>query len=334
MSLFRCCFGKSKKKDPDVKTSTIKKNLTLCGEIDWNVLNFDPRDKIWTNETSRDFIFFFPEADKFFKFALELKPIHDCRRQPYSDAHLYFINRNSEDLEILTESRGCYPANRAIKAQSKELMRHTDRFDIIKELTKGDLHLHIDFSFSYPIFENVDPKLHAAERSLFRDAAFADFAIECGTEKFPCHKAILANRSDFFARLFSSQEWIEVRRKVFQIKGHDPAVVKQMLEFIYANQIPDGTGGSLQLLLIAKEFCLKDLVKFCEAKIAKTLSCDNALKILRVADEVPKASQLREYVIQFVAKNISSFMDTEDWKDVVEPKPDLLQAIKKIAFQP
>ena len=118
MSLFRCCFGKSKKKDPDVvKTSTIKKNLTLCGEIDWNVLNFDPRDKIWTNETSRDFIFFFPEADKFFKFALELKPIHDCRRQPYSDAHLYFINRNSEDLKILITDPGCCSPAQYIKAE-------------------------------------------------------------------------------------------------------------------------------------------------------------------------------------------------------------------------
>ena len=312
MSLFRCCFGKSKKKDPDVvKTSTIKKNLTLCGEIDWNVLNFDPRDKIWNTQMSRDFIFFFPEADKFFKFALAMNPTHYCGRRPFSYASLCFINRNSEDLEISTIFRRSEMGRHVIKAQSEEKMFYSA--NLTEEFIQGNLQIHIDFSLSYAIFENVDPKLHETQKRLLTDAAFVDFTIECGNEEFPCHKAILANRSDFFARLFFSQEWIESKKDVFQIKGHDPAVVKQMLEFIYANQIPDGTGGSLQLLLIAEEFCLKDLVKFCKSKIEKTSSCDNTLGKPLVLEKNLKLGDKMVWSIENFNPNY------EDWVERTSP---------------
>ena len=317
------------------KTLALEKKLSLRAEMDWSIKTFNTNNEDWVERMSPDFSFFFPEINKTFKFGLKLIQGHFCKFHPlHSFVCLHLVNQNSEDLKMTAISSQLFRwGNNSFEDVLVMAKSSRPIFEIAtKDFTKYYIHgkFHVDFSISYPIYINLDPKLHKAQRRLLTDAAYVDFAIECGTEKFPCHKAILANRSDFFARLFSSQEWIESERNTFQINGHDPAVVKQMLEFVYAYQIPDGTESSLDLLLIANQFNLKDLIKFCEAMIAKTLSCDNALKILRVADEVPAASHLKEYVVQFVAKNISTLMDTEDWKEAVDPKPELLKTIKKI----
>ena len=59
-----------------------------------------------------------------------------------------------------------------------------------------------------------------------------------------------------------------------------------MLEFVYTNELPEGAKVSTELLAIADKFNLKELVLFCALELSKTVTCQNAIKILNIADQV------------------------------------------------
>ena len=61
---------------------------------------------------------------------------------------------------------------------------------------------------------------------------FSDFTINCGDEKFPCHKVILAIRSVVFIGMFSRNTEEMIENKV-SIKDSTTPIVKALLDFIY-----------------------------------------------------------------------------------------------------
>ena len=66
---------------------------------------------------------------------------------------------------------------------------------------------------------------------LLEEETLTDFNIICGLDLFPCHKSILANQSDVFAAVMNSNSWEENKSNKYPIEGHNPKVVKQMINF-------------------------------------------------------------------------------------------------------
>ena len=317
-----------------VKASAVLRN-TVRGQINWEIENFKVLlEETWSLE-SKDFVFFFPQVCKTFRFRLET-----AKKEYDRIFHYYFrlINRSFEDVRISADLKvGKYDSrclNETVKVGAKQEWSYFSDTQIPAGTLSIQVMYSIYDSFVARAADQLAPKpdanLSQVLKILLTDKTFCDFTIECGTEKFSCHKAILANRSDVFARLFSSEDWAENKENLLQIKDHDPEVVKQMLEFIYSNKIPDDTQCSLELLLIADQFNIEELIQFCQPELAKSLTCENALQMLDTASKVTNATLLEEYVTKFVAKNILKVVGTEDWKKFVDPNPELLEAIKNI----
>ena len=326
-----------------VRSSAVHETLLSKGQMDWKIENFIDVIKAWQTLESPIFSFFFPEAKKTFKFTLKARRDVEDFGNFAKIVEFSLITLSSENVRISTSVKVGTWTSRPLKGEVKEgncLGTFRISYDgVHKALAEGSLNICVKFSIFHPSkatlsepieFADSDEKFRQALRHLRTDNVLSDFTIECSSKKFPCHKAILANRSDVFARVFSSQDWIENKRNLFKINDHDPAIVEQMLEFVYTNKIPDASECSIELLLIADQFNLKDLVHLCESDISKTLSVDNAVKILNVADKVPEASRLQQLVLQFVAENILAVVGTEDWKNVIDPDLELLKAIKNI----
>ena len=318
-----------------VKASAVLRN-TVLGQIDWKIENFKVSLIARSSSlVSPDFDFFFPQVCKTFRFGLEVQK-QLIRNAKYY--HFWLINRSFEDvcicagLKVGSHDAGSF--HETVKVGAKQDWRCCSG----DEIPSGTVSIQVMFSIydssvaraADQLASQPDTNLSQVYKNLLTDNTFCDFTIECGTEKLPCHKAILANRSDVFARLFTSQDWAENKENLFQIKDHDPEVVKQMLEFLYTNKIPDDTQCSLELLLIADQFNIEDLIQFCLPEIATTLTCDNALQILDIASKVSNATLLEEYVTKFVAKNILTVVGTDDWKKFVDPNPELVEAIKNV----
>ena len=322
-------------KRPRVMDSATTENLKVEGQIDWTIKNFLATWSACKKMESQDFKFYFPEVNKSFTFALIFGPPVDAFFE--RKARISMINRSSETLRMVGEVRiGSQRSfiDRHIRAGSRvKLFDFVLDSDVSQISAAGNvLVVRVMFSL-FDVQKNpglqehcdVDKLFRQSLKALLTDTTFSDFTLQSGTEKFPCHKAILANRSDVFARLLSSNDWAENKNNLFQLDNYDPATVKQMLEFIYTNKLSE---GSTELLLIADQFNMKDLISFCEVELSKTVTCQNAIKILNIADKVAEAKRLKDFVIEFIAQNFLSLVGTDDWKEIIDPNPDLLKAIK------
>ena len=82
------------------------------------------------------------------------------------------------------------------------------------------------------------------------------------------------------------------------------------------------------MLLIADKYHIEDLVTVCERKLAKTLTLENAIERLKIADQT-KAEHLKDQASIFILANIKELRGTPKWKEVIEPDLDLVNSILK-----
>ena len=320
-----------------VEASADLKNPTLDGNIHWKVQNFVTLIQAAREVTSPDFRFPFPKANKTFNFGVKILFFED-------GIEFRLMNRNQDAVRMSAQlSAGLIHSSFADKIPGLGEKSWSPREPLRKFLhyySSSTSLCGIEVRFS--IFDNLtsttvagldyvesEPTLQQSLKSLLTESTLFDFVIECGTKKFPCHKAILANRSDVFARLFSSNDWAENKENVFPINDHSPDVIEQMLVFIYTNKIPEGTTSSLNLLIIADQFNLKGLIQLCESDLSKTMTHQNAIEILNMADKIPDTKRLRNLAAEYVYKNMLSLVSPDNWKKIVESS-SLLDAILNI----
>jgi hypothetical protein len=66
---------------------------------------------------------------------------------------------------------------------------------------------------------------------LFTSGKFSDVKIVCGNETFPCHKAVLAARSDVFEDMFDMTGSTENQEGVVQVDDFDARTMKSLLAY-------------------------------------------------------------------------------------------------------
>lgn len=142
---------------------------------------------------------------------------------------------------------------------------------------------------------------------------FFDFTILCGGEKFPCHKVILASRSEVLKAMLVNETDEKLKCQA-EVKDARPPIVKVMLDFIYQGKIPvnikDICGDTLYL---ATKYDLPGLVEACEVSLFDTLCKENALATLVIIDRHCPESVTRKKVIKYIAENILDIIDSQDW---------------------
>ena len=82
------------------------------------------------------------------------------------------------------------------------------------------------------------------------------------------------------------------------------------------------------MLLIADKYHIEDLVTVCAHELAKTLTLENAIERLKVAD-LTGAEHLKDQASVFILSNIKELRGTPKWKEVIEPDLDLVNFILK-----
>jgi hypothetical protein len=61
--------------------------------------------------------------------------------------------------------------------------------------------------------------------------------------------------------------------------------------------------------------------------MSESATSENAVRILDFSSKVPDALPLKNYVIEFIAKNNLSAVSTNNWREVIGTNPELLQAL-------
>ena len=82
------------------------------------------------------------------------------------------------------------------------------------------------------------------------------------------------------------------------------------------------------MLLIGDKYHIQDMVNVCECELSKTLTLENAIETLKVADQT-RAKHLKDQTSIFILANIKALLGTPKWEEVIQPDPELLSAILK-----
>ena len=147
----------------------------------------------------------------------------------------------------------------------------------------------------------------------FSHTNLSDFTVKCDDEKIPCHKVILASRSDVLRAMFCN-ETEEKKGNELVIKDASPDNVKGMMDYIYTGKIPDNIDDTCgDMLYLAAKYNLPELVKACEVALLNSLCEGNALATLVILDRHCPESLSRKDVIKFIVTNIEDIFDTEEW---------------------
>jgi len=159
-------------------------------------------------------------------------------------------------------------------------------------------------------------------RSISSQENLTDFTIISGDKRFPCHRVILAVRSEYFEALFRN----EPTKTELEV-ADAPELVETMLEFMSKGRIPkDIDCIAMDLILMADMYGLDVLTMACETSLINNLSPDNAVETLIAIDKVKHVSKQanRLKVLAYINKEANQVVKSKDWKKFVQNYPDLI----------
>ena len=127
--------------------------------------------------------------------------------------------------------------------------------------------------------------------SLFGAADLSDIKIQCGSETFPGHKAILGGMSDVFKRMFMC-DMEEVNSGLISVTDMTPETLKTVLRYMHTGQVDHElhTDALLEILYGAEKYGLEELKHYCFQKLVACISDEN-VGALAVAAHLYRAEE-------------------------------------------
>jgi hypothetical protein len=165
---------------------------------------------------------------------------------------------------------------------------------------------------------------------LLIDNKVTDVKIVCDGEKFKCHKAILAARSDVFAAMFEWSGSTEDQTGEVKIEDIDAKTMKSFIMYMYENRVPE-QDADMNLLFAADKYNLDDLVSLCQDSIMSNISEETVLDIA-VSSRLLPSQKVFEAAMEFIETcPIKSLKAGNDWKIF---KKESAKAAMEIAQNP
>ena len=125
--------------------------------------------------------------------------------------------------------------------------------------------------------------LITAMQNLYLDQATSDLTILCDSESLPCHKFILATRSDVFKTMFDAKsDFTELQDGVLKIEDIDAHTMKVFLEYMYMDSIKTEE-INCKVLMAAHKYNFERLFSECSEHLKFSISKENVVEIIRAA---------------------------------------------------
>ncbi|XP_059091097.1 protein roadkill-like [Tigriopus californicus] len=163
-------------------------------------------------------------------------------------------------------------------------------------------------------------------RNMREEANFNDVCIKCGDVIMRCSKFILCARSDVFRAMFS-HEMKEARELQIRIEDVEPATLKDMLEFLYSDDVKGiGLSRTVKLLPLAEKYNIRSLCNFCVEALSTHITVEHAGEIAVLAEQ-HQIRPLLEKTINFMLINATRVVKTEGWRSVLQLCPEIANQI-------
>ena len=143
---------------------------------------------------------------------------------------------------------------------------------------------------------------------------FSDVTITCGGKEFRAHKVILASQSPVFKKMFEI-DMKERRSGVIEVPDITPAVMSDLLAYLYTGTAPHVDTLVRELLNVANKYELPRLLSICETTLVSKITVNSVFEILTLA-ELHQAKTLKKACLGFIKFNFTSICELDSWKDM------------------
>ncbi|MCJ1287099.1 hypothetical protein MMC26_006447 [Xylographa opegraphella] len=127
---------------------------------------------------------------------------------------------------------------------------------------------------------------------LLNNSDYSDFTVECGTKTWHIHRAIVCSRSKYFKRVCDG-DFKEAREASLNFVDEDPALIEQMLVYLYTMQYPQ-TALNLRkakdMVLDAKMYGIADKYDLPDLKQKVLKAFGPLLALYRIDPLFPEAA--------------------------------------------
>ncbi|KAF8771927.1 Speckle-type POZ protein B like protein [Argiope bruennichi] len=148
----------------------------------------------------------------------------------------------------------------------------------------------------------------------YQDGTFSDVHLTVGNETFPAHRLILSLRSQKFKELFLN----DLSKRSIQLTDLDPGTLRDLLNFIYTNNVVNMTWEKAQKLFSAGErYQVMPLKHACLKFMTENINESNACNVLILADE-QQDEQVKKLALEFFLKHGKSILKTKAWDELAK----------------
>ncbi|KAF9355373.1 hypothetical protein BGX26_006653 [Mortierella sp. AD094] len=174
-----------------------------------------------------------------------------------------------------------------------------------------------------PIYSNHEV-LGADFLRLVNSPIGADVRLIIGEEQvvMHAHSLILQARSSYFARALNN-DWKEANQGVIYKPNVTPAVFERILQYIYGGRLMVDDEMVMDLIKVADELCMEDLLHGCELHALSIICRSNVLDMVHLASQ-HNLRQLKTECLDFIASNIDYL---KKGKAILSQDADVLKEI-------
>uniref|UniRef100_A0A0N5B282 Speckle-type POZ protein n=1 Tax=Strongyloides papillosus TaxID=174720 RepID=A0A0N5B282_STREA len=187
---------------------------------------------------------------------------------------------------------------------------------------KSENHDNLDTSINVTTPQS---KLSLDYGNMFESSLFYDCVIKVEDTEIKVHKAVLATRSPAFYDIFNSTS-DESQTNIIEIRDFNIEVVREMLKYIYTDEVSDIQDMTNEMFEIANKYELDRLKAISEQSMCNSLSVENVLERFALSDKYP-TERLKECCEELILKNLEYLTKTKEWDKFVFARPFLLESL-------
>lgn len=151
---------------------------------------------------------------------------------------------------------------------------------------------------------------------------FTDISIECNDgSTIRVHQNILMMQCPAFSKAMQKQNNV----KAIKFRNTPPKIVTEALRFIYTNKLGDIVGIESEIITLAQDLDIANLVDACIKVIEDKLSIETAVDALIIATEI-NCEKLKDTSVYFIALNLKAIRQNHSLKKL-DSYPELLMKI-------
>lgn len=150
------------------------------------------------------------------------------------------------------------------------------------------------------------------------EKTFTDVCIQVDQQEFPVHKCVLTSFSPYFRAMFTAG-LSETDKKVVQLQGVEPEMIRNLVEFAYTGSITINKHNVQNLLSAANLLEVLQVRDACCQFLDRNMDETNCLGIHCFA-EVHACTELMHRAKSFVLKHFKDIVDGDEFLNISESK--------------